>query len=157
MNEEMNREVNDEVKCESEEWSDGRYPMSDLGMGNDQVNEVTYDLEDRLIDFAVRVLRVASQLPDTVEGNHVKGQIVRSGTSPAPNYGEAQSAESRADFIHKLKICLKELRETRVWTKIIIKAEMLSKAERLSSILQENDELIRIFHTSVKTARANKE
>ena len=74
----------------------------------------TYDLEERLIDFAVRIIRMAESLPKTKVGNQVSGQLVRCGTSPAPNYGEAQSAESRADFIHKMKVCLKELRETKV-------------------------------------------
>ena len=69
-----------------------------------------YDLEDRLIDFAVRIIKLAEELPDTKAGRHIAGQILRSGTSPAPNYGEAQSAESRSDFIHKIKVSLKELR-----------------------------------------------
>ena len=73
-----------------------------------------YDLEDRLIDFAIRSIRVAESLPKTKVGNHIAGQLIRSGTSPAPNYGEAQSVESRLDFIHKMKISLKELRETRI-------------------------------------------
>jgi len=73
-----------------------------------------FDLEDRLIDFAVRVIRTAESLPKTKVGRHIAGQLVRCGTSPAANYGEAQSAESRSDFIHKIKICLKELREARV-------------------------------------------
>ena len=72
-----------------------------------------YDLEDRLIDFAIRIIRVAESLPKTKVGNHIAGQLIRSGRSPAPNYGEAQSAESRLDFIHKMKISLKELREPR--------------------------------------------
>jgi len=72
-----------------------------------------FDLEERLIDFAVRVIRTAESLPKTKIGNHISGQLIRSGTSPAPNYGEAQSAESRADFIHKMRLALKELRETR--------------------------------------------
>ena len=80
-----------------------------------------FDLEDRLIDFAVRIIRLAESLPKTKVGNHVSGQLIRCGTSPAPNYGEAQSAESRADFIHKMKVSLKELRETRVWLLIIVR------------------------------------
>ena len=77
-----------------------------------------YDLLERLIDYAVRIINLSEQLPDTKAGKHVSGQILRSGTSPAPNYGEAQSAESRADFVHKVKVALKELRETDVWLKI---------------------------------------
>ena len=75
---------------------------------------VNSDLKERLVSFAVRSLRVAKALPNTAEGKHVAGQIMRSGTSPAPNYAEAQDAESSADFVHKLKVVLKELRETEV-------------------------------------------
>ena len=73
--------------------------------------ERNYDLQERLIEFAVRVLNVVESLPNSRVGNHVAGQLIRSGTSPAPNYGEAQSAESRKDFIHKTKVALKELRD----------------------------------------------
>ena len=86
-----------------------------------------YDLEERLIDFAIQIIRMAETLPKTRAGNHISGQIIRCGTSPAPNYGEAQSAESRADFIHKMRICLKELRETRVWLLMIVKAPLIKK------------------------------
>jgi len=81
------------------------------------VNEREFDLQDRLVDYSVRIIKVVEALPDTKAGKHVGSQILRSGTSPAPNYGEAQSAESRSDFIHKLKIALKELRETEIWLK----------------------------------------
>ena len=80
-----------------------------------------FDLEGRLIDFAVRIIRTAESLSKTRVGNHIAGQLIRCGTSPAPNYGEAQSAESRSDFIHKIKISLKELRETRIWLLMIVK------------------------------------
>lgn len=111
-----------------------------------------FDLEDRLIAFAVRVIRVAEALPKTPVGNHIRGQLARSGTSPAPNYGEAQSAESRGDFVHKLKIVLKELRETRVWLLMIMRAELIKPVSTLDPLIQETDELISIFVTSVKTA-----
>jgi four helix bundle protein len=88
-----------------------------------------YDLEDRLIDFAVGIISLAESLPKTRVGNHIAGQILRSGTSPAPNYGEAHSAESDQDFVHKMKICLKELRETRVWLIMIIKSKLKSEIE----------------------------
>ena len=113
----------------------------------------TYDLEDRLIAFAVRIIRLAETLPKTRTGNHVGGQIVRSATSPAPNYGEAQSAESRSDFVHKMKVCLKELRETKVWLLMIAKANLVKSALELDSLIDENDQLISIFVTSIKTAR----
>ena len=109
------------------------------------------DIEDRLIDFAVRVLNVTEALPNTKAGNDIASQLVRSGTSPAPNYGEAQSAESRRDFLHKMKISLKELRETLIWLRIIERKE-LCPPDRLAEILKECDELIAIFVKSVKTA-----
>jgi four helix bundle protein len=112
-----------------------------------------FDLEDRLIEFGVRIIRLAEALPKTRIGNHIAGQIIRSGTSPAPNYGEAQSAESRDDFIHKLKICLKELRETRVWLMMTAKANLVKSASKLDPLIDECNQLISIFVTSVKTAR----
>jgi len=116
----------------------------------------TYDLEERLIDFAVRIIRMAETLPKTRVGNHISGQLVRCGTSPAPNYGEAQSAESRADFIHKMKVCLKELRETRIWLLIIVRAELIKPVSKLDSLIQETNELIAIFVTSIRTAKKGK-
>jgi len=122
-------------------------------MSNEEKN---YDLEERLIDFAVRIIQVAESLPKTRVGNHVAGQLIRCGTSPAPNYGEAQSAESRSDFIHKMKIGLKELRETRVWLLMIVKANLIGPASKLDPLLDENNQLISIFVTSINTARENK-
>lgn len=115
------------------------------------MDERANQLENRLIDFAVRVIAVVEALPETKAGKHIAGQLVRAGTSPAPNYGEARAAESRADFVHKLKVALKELRETLVWLKIIERKPMLP-ASRLGDIVKECDELISIFVTSLKTA-----
>ena len=112
-----------------------------------------FDLEERLIDFAVRIIRTAESLPKTRVGNHIAGQLIRGGTSPAPNYGEAQSAESRSDFIHKMKISLKELRETRIWLLMIVKANLIKPMSKLEPMINENNELISIFVTSVKTAK----
>ena len=112
----------------------------------------TYDLEERLIDFAVRIIRTAESLPKTRIGNHISGQLIRCGTSPAPNYGEAQSAESRADFIHKMRICLKELRETRVWLLMIVRAHLITPESKIDPLLDENNELISIFVKSLNTA-----
>ncbi len=112
-----------------------------------------YDLKDRLIDFAVRIIRLSENLPNTKAGKHISGQILRSGTSPAPNYGEAISAESRADFIHKLKIALKELRETEVWLKIIIQSKIVKNINRLTPLIEETDELISILFKSIDTAK----
>ena len=115
-----------------------------------------FNLQERLIDYAVRIIKLSVALPETKEGKHISFQILRSGTSPAPNYGEAQSAESRADFIHKLKIALKELRETEIWLKIIIRSELIPIGEEIQSLLKETDELISILFKSVETARKNK-
>ena len=120
------------------------------------MKERVFDLQDRLIDFAVRIIKLSNALPETRVGKHVCAQILRSGTSPAPNYGEAQSAESKADFIHKLKIALKELRETEIWLKIIVRSGLIRHSELLAPLLKETDELIAILFKSVKTA-GNKE
>lgn len=113
----------------------------------------TFDLEDRLIDFAVRIIRITEALPKTKVGNHIAGQIIRSGTSPAPNYGEAQGAESRPDFIHKMKVSLKELRETRVWLLMIVRANLIKPASKLELLIDENNQLISIFVKSIDTAK----
>ena len=110
------------------------------------------NLEDRLIDFAVRVIKVAGKLPKTSVGKHIAGQLLRSGTSPAPNYAEARAAESSADFIHKLKIALKELNETSVWLRMVCRAELIT-TELLAPLIDENQQLCRILNASVKTAK----
>ncbi len=111
------------------------------------------ELEERLIDFAVRIVKLSANLPKTPAGKHVAGQIMRSGTSPAPNYGEARGAESHADFVHKLRIVLKELNETSIWLRVIERSQML-KRELVAQISRENNELCRIFTASLKTARS---
>jgi four helix bundle protein len=114
------------------------------------------DIEERLIDFAVRVIRVCEALSNQRPSEkHICGQLLRSGTSPAPNYGEARAAESGKDFIHKLKIVLKELNESRIWLKILIRANLLP-AHRLEPLLDECDQLCRIISTSIHTARQPK-
>jgi len=113
------------------------------------------ELEDRLIDFAVMVIDVVESLPNTKAGNHIGGQLIRSGTSPAPNYAESRSAESRKDFVHKMKISLKELRETIVWLKVIAR-KRLGECREVPSALTECDELIAIFNSSTKTADGGK-
>ena len=115
-----------------------------------------YDLEKRLIDFAVRIIDLVETLSNTRAGNHIAGQLIRCGTSPAPNYSEAQSAESRNDFIHKIKIVLKELRETKIWLQIIHRKNITKSVSKIKSLVTECDELISIFVKSVKTAEKNK-
>lgn len=114
-----------------------------------------FNLQDRLIDFAVRIIKVTESLQRNRTTEHISKQLLRSGTSPAANYGEAQSAESRADFIHKLKIALKELRETEVWLKILLRSNLVQPKEKMLPLLTETDELISILFKSIDTAKEN--
>jgi four helix bundle protein len=116
-----------------------------------------FNLEDRLIDFAVLIIEITENLNNTRAGNHISGQLVRSGTSPALQYGEAQSAESRNDFVHKLKILLKELRETLVSLKIIKKVPLTKKMDLVDKALTECNELVSIFVKSINTTKKNME
>ena len=113
-------------------------------------------MEKRLIRFSVEVIHLAEKLPMTRVGNHLADQIVRSGTSSALNYGEAQSAESKRDFIHKLGIVLKELRETQIGLKIVDQSGMIPTKSLVVTLIKECDELIAIFYRSVQTARSTK-
>ena len=112
------------------------------------------DIEDRLVDFGVRIVKLCGKIPSTTAGKHIGRQLVRSGTSPAPNYAEARGAESQKNFVHKLKIVLKKLNESRVWLKIIIRSELI-KADRLSSLIEECDQLCKIIGASIQTSRRN--
>ena len=114
-----------------------------------------YDLEERLIWFSVRVIELSDFLHKTIAGNHLNKQIIRSATSPALNYGEAQSAESPRDFIHKMGVCLKELRETFINIKIIKYAKLSKNEKLLNTCYLENNELISIFVKSIETAKRN--
>ena len=114
-----------------------------------------YDLEDRLVEFASRVIDVVEALPNTRAGNYIAGQLIRCGLAPALLYGEAQGAESRDDFIHKMKINLKELKETRVCLKLIIRREMIKPSNRLDELRKECEELIKISSKSIETAKKN--
>lgn len=112
------------------------------------------DLEERMLDFAVRVIRMSEALPRTAAAKHICLQIVRSGTSAGANYEEARGAESQKDFVHKLGVSLKELRETRYWLKVISKADLIPPA-RMAGVLQESDELCRIIGKSIVTSKKN--
>ncbi|NHB69899.1 four helix bundle protein [Perlabentimonas gracilis] len=114
-----------------------------------------FDLEERLINFAVLIVDISESMPKSYAGNHLSGQLLRSGTSPALNYGEAQGGESRKDFIHKIKIVLKELRETYVCLKIIQRSSLFTDEDKLAKALVENNELISIFVKSAETAQKN--
>lgn len=110
------------------------------------------ELSERLWSFAARVGKIVDALPDTRLGRHVAGQLVRCGTSAPPNYDESGAAESREDFVHKLSVALKELRETRGWLKFIVKAELLAPAKLVAAI-DESEQLCRILGKSVLTVR----
>ena len=113
-----------------------------------------FDLELRVATFASRVISVCEALPSRTGAGHLRDQLFRSSTSVAANYAEACVPESRKDFAHKTNVALKELVETRMWLRIIALKEYVP-SQKLESLLSETDELIRIFNTSVKTARKN--
>ena len=114
------------------------------------------DLEQRVADFAARVIGVCEKLPDRMGSRHLQDQLFRSATSVAANYAEACVPESRRDFAHKMGVALKELVETRMWFRIIAKREYI-KPELLVNLMDELEELVKIFHSSIKTARRNLE
>lgn len=122
--------------------------------GRDAGSRRVYDLEDRLVEFAAQVSEIVESLPRTRVGRLAAGQLLRAGTAAAPNYGEAQSAESRKDFVHKLRICLKELRETMVWLKYTRRMRV-GDADQVAAAIAEANELISIFVVSVATAERN--
>lgn len=112
------------------------------------------ELENRLIDFAVRIIRLADSLPDSPASKHISRQLLRSGTSPAPNYAEARGAESNADFIHKLKVALKELNETSVWLRMICRADLM-KESLVTPLSDENQQLCRILNATITTSKSS--
>ncbi len=114
-----------------------------------------FDLEDRFIDFTIRTSNVVDEMDNSKLGIHIAGQLIRSGSSPALNYGEAQSAESRKDFVHKLKIILKELKESRICLKIIGRKPLIPNIKKLAPIMKETEELIAIIYKSIETAKSN--
>jgi len=118
--------------------------------------ERKFDLEDRIINFSSRIIDVVEALPNTRAGNYIAAQLIRCGLAPSLMYGEAQAAESRDDFLHKMKMLLKELKETRVCLKLISKKEMIKPVKKLESLKKENEELIAISSTSIETAKKNK-
>jgi len=143
-----------------------QHPTSNIEFGNWRLAEVsdgeyaptskpTYDLEDRLLEFAAKIVELTESLPNTRAGNHIAGQLLRCGTSSLSNHGEVEAAESRRDFLHKLRICLKELRETRRWLRLVGRVKKLGAPANFSSCLNEVDELIRIFVASIRTAERN--
>jgi four helix bundle protein len=128
------------------EFGDGEYGSK---------RKPAYNLEDRLLEFAANIIELTESLPNTRAGNHIAGQLLRSGTSSLSNHGEVEAAESRRDFLHKLRICLKELRETKRWLRLAHRVKDLGPRANLVICLNEVEELIRIFVASIRTAEKN--
>jgi four helix bundle protein len=118
--------------------------------------EKKFDLEDRLIEFAAQLIQFTESMVSSKSGNHLANQLLRSGTSPALNYGEAQGGESRKDFIHKFKVILKELRETLIGIKIVERARLHQDQVFVNQMKDECNQLISIFVKSVSTAERNR-
>ena len=118
-------------------------------------SKIRYDLEERLLNYAVRIIRLVDALPATRAGRHVADQLLRCGTSPLANHGELQGAESRKDFIHKLGVCLKEIRESRRWLRLVHRVPLV-KPSKIEPLLAETEALIKIFAASKRTAEKNR-
>jgi len=118
-----------------------------------KLNDSKYDLEERLLGYSANIVHLIEQFSNTRAGNHVAGQLLRSGTSALPNHGEAQAAESSADFVHKMKLCLKELRESHRWLLLARRVPLTDRADEMTALINETDELIRIFVKSLQTAQ----
>ena len=116
-------------------------------------SDTKYDLQDRLVKFSASVILGVEILKNNFATEHLTKQLIRSATSAALNYGEAQGAESKRDFAHKMKICLKELRESQVNLQIMEQAELVRNQKVFKSIVQECNELVAIFTTSIKTTK----
>ena len=118
------------------------------------MNGKRYDLDERLLEYAAEIVRLTENMPKTRAGTHIGGQLLRSGTSPLLNHGEAQSAESQKDFVHKMKVCLKELRESDRAVRLVLKVPLVERSPTIDALVQETDELIRIFIASIRTAQS---
>jgi four helix bundle protein len=119
------------------------------------IGEKRFDLEERLLEYAVRIIRLVDALPPSRAGRHVADQLLRCGTSPLANHGELQGAESRKDFIHKLGLCLKEIRESRRWLRLVHCVPLLAPV-KVAPLIAETEALIKIFAASIRTAERNK-
>jgi four helix bundle protein len=158
-----NGSVREEVGVDYGEGSKGRTsnvqrPTSNVQLredGGTASSERRFDLEERLLEYAVRIIRLVDALPATRAGRHVADQLLRCGTSPLANHGELQGAESRKDFIHKLGICLKEIREARRWLRLVHRVPLLPPA-KIDPLIAETDALIKIFAASIRTAEKSK-
>jgi four helix bundle protein len=158
-----NGSVREEPGVDYGEGSKGRTsnvqrPTSNVQLredGGTASSERRFDLEERLLEYAVRIIRLVDALPATRAGRHVADQLLRCGTSPLANHGELQGAESRKDFIHQLGICLKEIREARRWLRLVHRVPLLPPA-KIDPLIAETDALIKIFAASIRTAEKNK-
>src|SRR2546423_13728396 len=148
----MKKTPNAQRRTPNIEWGGGRVAEAPNGTYGARPK---YDLEERLLNFTPSIVQLADSLPNTKAGKHVAGQLLRCGTSPLSNHGEVEAAESRKDFLHKLRICLKELRETRRWLRLASRLKKFGHLAGLPACLSEVDELIRIFPASVRTAERN--
>jgi four helix bundle protein len=133
-------------RCRIAEPVDGAYAPTDKRV---------YDLEDRLLEFSANIVQLTESLSNTRAGNHIAGQLLRCGTSALSNHGEVEASESRRDFVHKLRICLKELREKKRWLRRVGRMNKRGTAANFTVCLNEVDELIRIFVESIRTAERN--
>ena len=136
--------------------NEGNYSAKKADTNGPSGTEAKFDLEDRLLEFTAALLKLVDALPTSRAGNHISGQLLRCGTSPFANHGEAQAAESRKDFIHKLGVCFKELKEIKRWFRLIGRVELIPLAH-LRSLLIETEELLRIFSASIRTAERNRQ
>jgi four helix bundle protein len=141
-------------------WTITREEEGDYSVEKPETNGVKatkrkFDLEDRLLEFTARLLKLVDALPTSRAGNHIGGQLLRCGTSPFANHGEVQGAESRKDFVHKLGICFKELKEIKRWLRLIGRVELIPLPQ-LRPLLVETEELIRIFSASIRTAERSR-
>jgi four helix bundle protein len=144
------RTPNAERRTPNIEWGGAAHSVNETPAR--AYSERKYDLEERLLTFAANIVRLADSLPNTKAGNHIASQLLRCGTSPLANHGEVEAAESRNDFLHKLRICLKELRETNRWLRLIDRLGLV-ESTALTAAIGETDQLIRIFVTSIRTTR----
>ncbi len=121
------------------------------------MSEQDYDLEDRLLDYGARIITLTKALPSDFAEHHIAQQLLRSGTAPLSHHGEAQAAESPADFIHKMSLALKELRESWRWLRLLDHAKLTPEGRSITPLIDETDQLIRIFVASIATARRNRD
>jgi four helix bundle protein len=134
----------------------GAWRVGEISNGEYQSKrKSTYNLEDRLLEFAANIVELTESFPKTRAGNHIAGQLLRCGTSSLSNHGEVEAAESRRDFLHQLRICLKELRETKRWLRLVGRVNKLESPANFVTCLSEVEELIRIFVASIRTAEKN--